>query len=81
MKCANLILYYVIFLIVFALKFIETFPRQSDNLTIISIIFDVISFFMHLILAIKDPGYIKNEGIDFLKLLESFEPSSLCPEC
>lgn len=34
-----------------------------------------------MILVMADPGYIINTDIDFLKLLELFDSSSLCPEC
>lgn len=34
---------------------------------------DILSVVLHMTLCIIDPGHIKNEGIEFLKLLESFE--------
>ena len=34
-----------------------------------------------MMLSCKDPGYIKNEGIEFMNLLETFEPHQLCPDC
>ena len=55
------------------MKILEIFPRQSLILTIIGITFDLSSTFMHMILSIIDPGRIRNEGIEFLKLLESFD--------
>jgi len=29
----------------------------------------------------KDPGYITNNSIPFIKLLEAYEATSLCPDC
>lgn len=63
------------------MKMLEIFPRQTLILTGIGITFDILSLTMHMVLCIIDPGRIKNEGIEFLKLLESFDAQSLCPEC
>jgi len=47
----------------------------------ISTIFDALALLFHLRLVFSDPGFIKNPSINFIKLLEVFEPESLCPEC
>jgi len=72
-KRSNLVFYYILVLSVIIMKILEIFPRQSLILTIIGITFDLSSTFMHMILSIIDPGRIRNEGIEFLKLLESFD--------
>lgn len=48
---------------------------------IISSILDASALLFHVWLVFSDPGYIKNPSISFIKLLEVFEPESLCPEC
>jgi palmitoyltransferase len=63
------------------MKMLEIFPRQILILTVIGITFDILSVCLHIVLSVIDPGRIKNEGIEFLKLLESFDAQSLCPEC
>lgn len=50
-------------------------------LTLGAIILDCITLTFHIILVAADPGYIVNNDIDFMKLLELFDSSSLCPEC
>jgi len=73
--------FYIIFTIMMGLKTITVFTRLSRNLTIISLILDISSLLLHLTLSCKDPGYIKNDGLEFMKLLETFDAHSLCPEC
>jgi hypothetical protein len=63
------------------MKVLEIFPWLTIIQTLIALIFDILSVVLHMTLCILDPGYIKNEGIEFLKLLESFEAQNLCPEC
>jgi DHHC palmitoyltransferase len=42
----------------------------------------VFSLFTFIVCWLKDPGYVKkDEKIDFLELLELFDPNALCPEC
>lgn len=48
---------------------------------VLSVIFGV-TFILFGILWFKDPGFIEpNPEIDFLKIVPSFEPNQLCPEC
>jgi hypothetical protein len=46
-----------------------------------SSVVDALALLIHIKLVFSNPGYIKNPSISFLKLLEVFEPESLCPEC
>ena len=40
------------------------------------------SIVLNILVAISDPGYLKSdEKMDFLTLLETLSPYSLCPEC
>ena len=44
--------------------------------------FFALSVVLCLAVACKDPGYLKrDESIDFLEMLQTFEASSLCPDC
>lgn len=63
------------------MKLLEIFSRQSTIKTMVGMSIDLLSLIMHMALCVMDPGHIKNEGIEFLKLLESFDAQSLCPEC
>ena len=55
--------------------------RLEPILLIVTLILDVLALCLHIALSAKDPGYIKNDGIEFLSLLEAFDAQSLCPEC
>ena len=63
------------------LKSLLVYTRQPIHRSIIAGSVDVTTLIIHLILVFADPGYIINTSIDFLKLLELFDSSSLCPEC
>ena len=40
------------------------------------------SIILNILVSISDPGYLKrDEKMDFLTLLETMSPYSLCPEC
>lgn len=34
-----------------------------------------------MILSTASPGYLENKNIEFMRLLETFDSSSLCAEC
>jgi hypothetical protein len=60
---------------------ISDLPLEGNvkNGTHIFLVLSVVSF---LFCWLKDPGYVKPDPhIDFLSLLEHFDPNSLCPEC
>ena len=48
---------------------------------IVNIVIDGTSFLLHFLLTLRNPGYIKNDGLEFMKLLETFDANSLCPDC
>jgi hypothetical protein len=73
--------FYLIFVTMLAAKVTTVYLRQSLNLTIASIVLDFLALLIHLLLTCRDPGFIKNDGIEFMKLLETFDSYSLCPEC
>lgn len=77
----TLISYYVMFVIVNICKLTVLYPRLSKTLTIIALVVDGFSLLLHILMTLRDPGYIKNDGIEFMKLLETFEATSLCPDC
>ena len=77
----NMIFYYIMYFIVFCVKLVQLLSRLDPILVIISLAFDFLAVFLHICLSSRDPGYISNEGIEFLSLLEAFDAQSLCPEC
>mmetsp|Transcript_28479 Transcript_28479/g.43062 ORF Transcript_28479/g.43062 Transcript_28479/m.43062 type:complete len:215 (-) Transcript_28479:598-1242(-) len=78
----TVIFYYIIFALVMGLKGLEVYTRDTHQwLTIASISCDSISLLLHLILACTNAGRLENKNIEFLKLLQVFDSSSLCPEC
>ena len=50
-------------------------------MTLAAVIIDSITILLHFSLVCINPGFLKNNEIEFLKLLETFDSSSLCPEC
>ena len=70
----NLFLFYFVFWLVVSLKVITTFSRMNWNWVIPGISIDVLTFMFHVILSFTDPGFIENDGIEFIKLLEVFDP-------
>lgn len=38
-------------------------------------------FFLFFMVAVRDPGFIKNNGLQFMSLLKVFDGTSLCPDC
>lgn len=48
----------------------------------ISTILFSLSIFICLVCWLKDPGFVKrDDSLEFLDLLEQFDPTCLCPEC
>ena len=47
----------------------------------VGVVVDFFTLVLHLSLVCFNPGFLKNKEIEFLKLLETFDSSSLCPEC
>ena len=41
----------------------------------------LITMLFFLMCSFRDPGYLVNDTVDFLKLLEIFDPTLLCPDC
>lgn len=76
-----MISYYILFAIVNVIKGVQVYTRQDYVPTLCSIIVDVITVILHISLVVINPGYLQNKEVEFLKLLETFDSSSLCPEC
>ena len=76
-----MISYYILFAIVKVIKGVQVYTRQDYVPTLCSIIVDVITVILHICLVVINPGYLQNKEVEFLKLLETFDSSSLCPEC
>lgn len=77
----TLFAFYFLFTTVVVTKILQLYTRQPIQRTLIAGVVDIITLIIHMILVMADPGYIINTDIDFLKLLELFDSSSLCPEC
>lgn len=80
-RACNMIGYYITFSLIFILKFFQLLIRLDPILMMVTLVIDILAVSLHIVLSSKDPGYIKNEGIEFLSLLEAFDAQSLCPEC
>lgn len=56
--------------------------QQYANMVLANEIYFAIVILLCLAVWQKDPGYIKKDSkIDFLDVLETFEATSLCPDC
>ena len=77
----TLYLYYSLYLLVITSKILVIYSRQEKIMSYIAFSIDLLNLLLHTILTCKNPGYIKNEGLEFMKLLETFDAQSLCPEC
>ena len=78
---STLICYYILFAVVYICKVLQVYSRQDVEKTHIAVCIDALTVVLHICLACYNPGYLKNDKIDFLRLLETFDSSSLCPEC
>ena len=70
-------------IVTFALLYCVIFPRVSlyPIRLVVLIIYLTATTFCTLAWFL-DPGYMKrDEDLDFMELLEFFEPNCLCPEC
>ena len=76
-----MLMFYVLFGIVVIAKCLSNYLRQHVAWTTCQVSIDLIALVMHILLATRDAGTIKNNSIDFMKLLEVFDPTSLCPDC
>ena len=72
----NLILYYVMFFLIQLIKITEIYDRLKDNwLTYFTGLFiDMVALILHIFLSLSNPGYLQNDGIKFIKLLEIVDP-------
>lgn len=62
-NAANLIFFYIIFTIIFILRFLQILLRMEPIYIVISLVFDLLALILHIVLSTKNPGYISNEGI------------------
>lgn len=53
----------------------ETYSRLNFKWIIFGLCLDLISLILHIIVANTDPGFIENGGLEFMQLLEAFDPS------
>ncbi len=48
---------------------------------IVEIILTILTLIYFFASYLKDPGYLINTKVDFLQMLEEFDPTQLCPDC
>ena len=48
---------------------------------LISAVIDIVTIILYLRISVKNPGYLINDGTQFMELLEEYHPQYLCPEC
>ena len=77
----TILAYYFLYSLVVFFKVTVIFPKQELEPTLLAIFVDIVTIMLHLMLSLFEPGYLKNDNIDFIRLLETFDSSSLCPEC
>ena len=73
--------YQLVFLIIYAAVIFFVFPYLPDWAIWTTIGIVILCHFFLLQVSCKDPGYVKNDKIDFGVLLKSIEPHLLCPDC
>lgn len=61
------------FFIVFVCKSFTLYIRQDKENTYWGLGLDALTFILHSILTCRDPGFVRNEGLEFMKLLETFD--------
>ena len=77
----NLMIFYAVFMAVQILKILNIYSRLSKKWVISGLCLDIITVILHIALTRSDPGFLENDGLEFIKLLEAFDPQQLCPEC
>lgn len=77
------VVYMILVFISFFLCYCTVFPHVDRYWFKVSILLTfALSTFLCLVLWRRDPGFLyKDPNLDFMDLLEQFEPNCLCPEC
>lgn len=77
------LVFMALMIVSFILMYCVIFPRVSMYpLRLTVMIIFLISLTLCTIAWLTDPGYLKRDpDLDFMDLLELFEPNCLCPEC
>jgi hypothetical protein len=79
----TLIIFYSLVIFSFCLTYCVVFPQVSSR----GAKYTILAFFLSTMVFsltswLKNPGYIqKDPALDFMDMLEQFEPNCLCPEC
>ena len=72
-KPTNLVIFALLFIGVIFIELLITFPFLQLWQIIINIIFTVVCAICLVLSVVTDPGYLKNDKVDFLHLLEVVE--------
>lgn len=79
----TIVVFYVLFFLMYFIKIttIFVFERINNDWIYGNVAVDSICLLLHILLSCRNPGFIKNDGLEFMKLLETFDAHSLCPDC
>ena len=60
----TMLTYHLIIWIMQGIKLTTIYPRISFGLGIASIATDIAAYLFHILLTCRDPGYIRNDGLE-----------------
>lgn len=77
----TMIAYLIMMIIGIALAVLFTFPFISPEAILGEAVLSVLTLLFFLISSCMEPGYLKNDKVDFMDLLNVLESVHLCAEC
>lgn len=81
----NIIFYFLIMMICYPLIHIYLYPQIDAEDTYLKVVCTFLFFgsmFLWVAAWLKDPGYLhRDDSLQFIQLLEDFEPNCICPDC
>jgi palmitoyltransferase ZDHHC13/17 len=78
---ATIVAYFLLYGVVLFCKVIFVYPWLEERSVHTAVLLDVLTLGLHFALSVMQPGFLRSKTIDFARLLETFDSSSLCPEC
>ena len=80
-KVTNLVVFAVLLLSVILIEVFITFPFLQTWQVVVNVVSTFICLICLSLSVFLDPGYIQNDNLDFLHLLEVVECTQLCADC
>eukprot|EP00347_Sterkiella_histriomuscorum_P005057 403358066 len=77
----TLIVYFLFFCYSQFLLFSFVYLRIKKEMCYMNLILTVACLIYFFLSYLRDPGYLVNKTVPFRKLLETFDPTQLCPDC